>query len=141
MKVVCEKVDPSDPEVEETLVELQRACLPHDALYFPEEGVWWIAYHRRTPVGFACLAPSQQIPDGVYLGRCGVVPLARGGGIQRRLVRARLAWAKRQGYRWAVSDTTDNEPSANNLISCGFKLYTPPIPYSFSRALYWKKKL
>lgn len=141
MKVICEKVDPSNPEVEETLIELQRACLPHDALYFPEEGVWWIAYYRRTPVAFACLVPSQQIPDGVYLSRSGVTPLARGGGIQRRLIRVRLTWAKRQGYNWAVSDTTDNEPSANNLITCGFKLYTPPVPYSFARALYWKKKL
>lgn len=141
MKVVCEKVDPSDPDVEETLIELQRACLPHDSLYMPDEGVWWIAYHRRTPVGFACLVPSLQIPDGVYLSRAGVVPYARGHGIQRRLVRARLAWAKREGYNWAVSDTTDNGPSANNLIACGFRLYTPGIPYSFARALYWKKKL
>ena len=141
MKVICKKVDPSDPGIEETLIELQRACLPHDALYFPDEGVWWIAYHRRTPVAFACLVPSQQIADAVYLSRSGVTPLARGGGIQRRLIRVRLAWAKKQGYNWAVSDTTDNGPSANNLISCGFRLYDPPNPYSFARALYWKRKL
>lgn len=141
MKVVCEKVDPSDPEVEETLVELQRACLPHDALYFPEEGVWWVALHRARPVAFACLSPSQQIPDGIYLSRCGVLPAARGNGIQRRLIRARLAWAKRQGYKWAVSDTTDNVPSANSLIACGFRLYEPAVPYSYARALYWKKRL
>lgn len=141
MKVICKKVDPSNPEVEETLIELQRACLPHDASYFPGEGVWWIAYHRRTPVAFACLVPSQQVPDGVYLSRSGVTPLARGGGIHRRLIRVRLTWAKRQGYNWAVSDTTDNEPSANNLIACGFRLYSPPLLYSLARALYWKKKL
>lgn len=141
MKVVCSQVDPSDSEVEEILVELQRACLPHDSLYFPDEGVWWLAYHRHTPIAFACAAPSQQTPQGVYLGRCGVTPAARGKGVQRKLIRVRLAWAKRNGYKWAVSDTTDNVPSANNLIACGFRLYEPAVPYSFARAVYWKKRL
>jgi GNAT superfamily N-acetyltransferase len=141
MKVVCTQVDPSDPDVKEQLVELQRACLPHDTLYFPDQGVWWLAYHRHTPIAFACLCPSQQIPLGIYLGRCGVTPAARGKGVQRKLIRVRLAWAKRHGYKWAVSDTTDNVPSANNLIACGFKTYEPTVRYSFARAVYWKKRL
>jgi GNAT superfamily N-acetyltransferase len=141
MKVVCTQVDPSDPETKETLVALQRACLPHDTLYFPDQGVWWLAYHRHTPVAFACLSPSQQIPLGIYLGRCGVTPAARGKGVQRKLIRVRLAWAKRHGYKWAVSDTTDNVPSANNLIACGFKTYEPTVRYSFARAVYWRKRL
>jgi GNAT superfamily N-acetyltransferase len=141
MKVVCTQVDPSDLDVKEQLVELQRACLPHDTLYFPDQGVWWLAYHRRTPVAFACLCPSEQTPQGVYLGRCGVTHAARGKGVQRKLIRVRLAWAKRHGYKWAVSDTTDNVPSANNLIACGFRLYTPKVLYSFARALYWRKRL
>jgi GNAT superfamily N-acetyltransferase len=141
MKVVCRKVDPSDPGSKELLIELQKNCLPHDALYSPDGGHWWIAYHRDTPVGFAALAPSLQTPNAVYLGRCGIVRAARGHNLQQRLIKVRLAWAKRQGYEWAVSDTTDNVPSANNLIACGFKTYEPAVRYSFARAVYWKRKL
>jgi GNAT superfamily N-acetyltransferase len=141
MKVVCTQVDPLEEDTHATLSALQRLCLPNDRLYFPEEGVWWLAYLRRTPVAFACASPSQQHKDGIYLGRCGVAPAARGKGIQRQLIRVRLAWAKRHGYKWAVSDTTDNVPSANNLIACGFKTYEPEVRYSFARAVYWKKQL
>lgn len=141
MRFIYQQVDASLVDIREDLEQLQRDALPADSLYFPEDATWWIAYHRHHPVAFACLCPSQQGPDGVYLGRCGVLPAFRGFGVQRRLIRLRLAWAKRQGYKWAVSDTTDNVPSANNLIACGFRLYTPAIPYSFARALYWVKRL
>ena len=141
MKIVYQQVDVADPAIEKRLTVLQKACLPHDTVYFPEGGVWWMAFHRSTPVGFACVSPSQQLADGVYLGRCGVLPAYRGRGIQRHMIRLRVFWARRHGYKWVVSDTTDNIPSANNLISCGFKLYTPAIQYSYARALYWRKKL
>jgi GNAT superfamily N-acetyltransferase len=141
MKITYGQVDPSDPGVKRQLKVLQKACLPADDLYFPEDGVWWMAHHRITPIGFSCLSPSQQMEDGIYLGRCGVLSAYRGYGIQRQMIRLRVQWARRHGYRWAVSDTTDNIPSANNLISCGFRLYTPKVLYSFARALYWRKKL
>ena len=141
MKITYRQIDASEPENKQLLKVMQKACLPADSLYFPEDGVWWAAYHKNTAVGFSCLSPSQQMEDGIYLGRCGVVKAYRGRGIQRQMVRLRIQWARRHGYRWAVSDTTDNIPSANNLISCGFRLYTPKVLYSFARALYWRKRL
>jgi GNAT superfamily N-acetyltransferase len=94
-------------------------------------------------IALSSAGPSlrELMEDGIYLGRCGVLSAYRGYGIQRQMIRLRVQWARRHGYRWAVSDTTDNIPSANNLISCGFRLYTPKITYSFARALYWRKKL
>lgn len=141
MKVVCVKVDPLRPKTKELLTALQKDCLPGDRLYFPDDGVWWIAYHQRAAVAFACVAPSRHTAQAVYLGRCGVVKAARGQGIQRRLIRIRLAWAKRKGYKWAVSDTTDNVPSSNNLIACGFRLYTPEYKHAYVRSLYWKRAI
>jgi GNAT superfamily N-acetyltransferase len=140
-KIVYVQVDPNDPATKRRLTVLQKSCLPYDKLYFPDNGVWWMALHKSMPIGFGCVSPSQQLSDGVYLGRCGVVNSFRGLGIQRQMIRLRVQWAKRHGYKWAVTDTTDNIPSANNLISCGFRLYTPAVLYSFARALYWKKKL
>ena len=141
MKITYRQLDASEPENKQLLKVMQKACLPADSLYFPEDGVWWVAYRKDTPIGFSCLSPSQQMEDGIYLGRCGVLKAYRGYGIQRQMIRLRVQWARRHEYRWAVSDTTDNIPSANNLISCGFRLYTPKIAYSFARALYWRKRL
>ena len=141
MKITYRQLDASEPENKQLLKVMQKACLPADSLYFPEDGVWWVAYRKDTLVGFSCLSPSQQMEDGIYLGRCGVLKAYRGYGIQRQMIRLRVQWARRHEYRWAVSDTTDNIPSANNLISCGFRLYVPKIQYSFVRTLYWKKRL
>lgn len=141
MKITYRQLDASEPENKQLLKVMQKACLPADSLYFPEDGVWWVAYRKDTLVGFSCLSPSQQMEDGIYLGRCGVLKAYRGYGIQRQMIRLRVQWARRHEYRWAVSDTTDNIPSANNLISCGFRLYTPKIAYSFARSLYWRKRL
>jgi len=141
MKITYAQVDASDRAIKRRLTVLQKSCLPADKLYFPADGVWWMAYYRDAPVGFACATPSKQLAGAVYLSRCGVVPAYRGCGIQRQMIRLRVAWARRHGYNWAVSDTTDNIPSANNLISCGFRLYVPEVQYSYARALYWRKKL
>ena len=75
------------------------------------------------------------------LGRAGVMPDYRGNGLHRRMISIRTRWAKKQGYATVVSDTTDNLPSANNLMTCGFRLYIPKIIYGPSRALYWKLDL
>ena len=123
------------------LTTLQKACLPSDRLYFPEDGVWWLMDHGSLHVGFACATPSLQHARGIYLSRSGLLPAYRGRGLQKRLIRVRLNWARKAGYKIAVSDTTDNHPSANNLIACGFRLYTPPIEYGYSKTLYWKRAL
>jgi hypothetical protein len=62
-------------------------------------------------------------------------------GLQRRLIRVREAWAKRNGYRWMISDTTDNVPSSNNLMRCGYKLIEPSAPWANDMSLYWTKRL
>lgn len=138
MRIRFIQVDPDEDDIREVLVEMQKECLPADSLYFPPTGTWWIGYYGLIPVAFCCVSPSQQRPDGCYLGRSGVIPAYRGNGLQRRMIRLRVRWAKRNGYRVVVTDTTDNIPSANNLMACGFKLYMPRIVYGNPRALYWK---
>jgi hypothetical protein len=45
------------------------------------------------------------------------------------------------GWNWLITDTTDNFPSANSLISCGYKLFEPTIPWGGKLTLYWRKHL
>lgn len=125
------------------LRELQLICLPEDDPIFPEGGWWWLGYSliNDQPVAFGILEPSQQWLDTAYLSRAGVLPSCRGKGLQRRLIGLRERMARKKGFTWMISDTTENTPSANNLIKAGYKLLDPSSPWANTNSLYWAKKL
>ena len=135
------QVNAKSDQVRSLLLYLQKKCLPYDAPYDTDFGWWWIVYDGNTPVGFAGLVPSASWSDTGYLCRAGVVPSARGLGIQNRLIAVRIRKAKQLGYKWLISDTRDNPPSSNSLINQGFKLFDPTNPWGYSDALYWRKRL
>jgi GNAT superfamily N-acetyltransferase len=76
-------------------------------------------------VAYAGLKQSSQWLDAGYLNRCGVSFDHRGHGLQRRLLRCRERRARRNGWRYCITDTTDNLASANSLIKAGSTLYRP----------------
>jgi hypothetical protein len=138
------KIKHIDTNVEENVAllnSLQKICLPYDKPYKVSAGNWWIAYQDNQPIGFAGIVPSARWSDVGYLCRSGVIFSARGRGTQKRLIRVRQIFAKKMGWSWLITDTTDNPPSSNSLISCGFKLYDPSIPWGGKNTLYWRKKL
>jgi hypothetical protein len=45
------------------------------------------------------------------------------------------------GWNWLISDTYKNPPSANSLISCGYRTFAPSRPWGFDGAIYWRKKI
>ena len=53
------------------------------------------------------------------LCRSGVIKSFRGKGIQKKLIRSRERFSRTLGWKWLITDTTDNPPSSNSLISCG----------------------
>jgi RimJ/RimL family protein N-acetyltransferase len=115
------------PEIEKTILDLDNRCFPSDGAVEPDDdSFWWVAWDGITPVAFAGMRPCQQkCNEGIVaLTRCGVVKDYRGQGIQKRLIRSRVAYAKRLGLRQVVAYVkTWNLASANSLIACGFKLY------------------
>jgi len=132
--------DPDD--VDDLLVEMQRIALPNDEPLDPEGCEWWIAHDDlKQPVAFAAMRRSVQYSDCGYIARAGVLPPWRGYGLQKRLIKARIRRAKQIGWYYLFSDTFENPASSNSLISCGFRLYEPMKPWSFSGALYWRLKL
>jgi GNAT superfamily N-acetyltransferase len=106
-----------------------------------DDGYWWLVYRDKQPVAFAGLAASLRYVDVGYLKRSGVILGHRGAGLQRRLIRAREAKARKLGWTHLVSDTSDNPQSANNLIRAGYLIYEPEHKYGFRHTIYWKKDL
>ena len=123
------------------LVDLEYACFPDDETY-PKVSPnvrWWIVWRDDgKAVGFA--GSRYYEPDNaMFLCRAGVLPCARGNGLQRRLIRARIRHARASGARGLMTYTRlDNCASSNNLIRCGFRLWTPSYAWAGKRdVLYW----
>jgi len=112
---------------------------------------WWLAMDGIAPVGFAgvvdWIGPGEE--RAAYLHRAAVLPSHRGQGIQRRMIRARLSWARRAGIEEAWTYTSHvNAASANNLIREGFTLWLPGswggstrhlLPSDGVAWLYWRR--
>ena len=117
-----------------------------DALMFPgEDGVgerllkqasWWLAWLDGRPVGYGGVHLTKK--GNAVLTRAGVVPMARGRGIQGSLIRARLRWARARGAPSVTTYTAIwNRASANNLIAHGFRL----VGSLGGEYLLWRKML
>lgn len=135
------QVNATDPKVAALLTFLQLSTLAGDEPYDTSDGYWWIAYEGQLPVAFAGVVRSFQWSDTGYMCRSGVLRSHRGKGLQKRLIRVREAKARRLGWNWLISDTYKNPPSANSLIACGYRTFTPSRPWGFDGAIYWRKRL
>ncbi len=107
-----------------------------------EGATWWIVYDGKKPVAYAGAVHFVD-KNSVYLCRAGVLESHRGLGLQQELIKRRIKWARSCGVDRIVTYTDiDNLYSSNNLIKCGFLLYSPDFPWGSSdSALYWKKVL
>lgn len=103
--------------------------------------VYWLIYENAMPVGFAS-ARILQRENIAYFTLSGIVKKCRGRGYQKKLIQARIRWARRQRVTHAITYTaTDNIGSFSNLQNCGFKLYIPENKWVGDDVLYWIKKL
>jgi GNAT superfamily N-acetyltransferase len=124
---------------EQAIRFLQKECLPLDTVLSPKNGWWWMAYCDGRLAGFAAMLQSSKIPEAVYLARAGTLEAFRGRGLQKKLIRERLKFAKDLGLTQAITDTTDNVASANALIATGFRMFEPEDPWGSPNTLYWRK--
>ena len=142
-KEIIREVDISNPLVVEMLHVL------HSEVFTASEwvgnrvprfrtGQWWIAYEGAEPIAFAGLRPSLRWEGTGYLASTGVLPKFRGRGLQRRLIRKRLAACSNNGWHTAITDTLNgNWASMRSLIACGFKPYAPVVRWGDKSAVYW----
>ena len=111
----------------ETILALDRVCFPSDDEPDVDGRLWWYAskknHHR--PVAYAAMRIIDSNTTG-YLYRAGVIPAYRSRGLHKRLIRARLAYAKRIGLQAVVTYVSAyNHTSLNGLVGRGFRVYDP----------------
>ncbi len=109
---------------DQTVMALHMLCMPNDE--FDLKGQLWVCHDDTgTPVAF-CAARMLKHENGVFFNRAGVLPCANGKGLQRRMIRARLRWAKEIGAEYAITYVTHtNHASIVNLLKCGFRFDRP----------------
>lgn len=135
------QVDPSHSDVRREIERMHAECFPGFDMVVPI-GTWWFGYRRGLdePVAFAALWPSQRQEGAGYLARAGVMPIARGHGLQKRLIKVREKEAKRKGWTVLFSDTFPaNVQSMNNLFACGYRAFIPKEPWCGGDWIYFKK--
>lgn len=125
----------------------KKSCIALHTLTFPLdewEGAtaYWIAYDDvSSPVGF-CSARVLRNEPGVFLTRAGVLPAARGQGLQRRMITTRCNWTRKRGFEYAITYCSfDNHPSIVNLLRCGFHFTRPIYPYGGKAVHYFIRYL
>lgn len=142
MKFIIKKVNLKDPSIVTLICYLQKKILPADSIFKPDRGYWWIVYtDQGKPIAFAGIVKSTKWTDTGYLCRAGVMDGFTGHGLQKKLIFARLRQARRLGWNWVITDTTNNPASSNSLIHAGFKIYKPRSPWSLRNAIYWRYKV
>lgn len=123
------------------LNDMDKECFQGEKPYPKKGSYWWLAYYEDEPVAFAGLTLYDYIEQpAAFLSRAGVLPKARGHGLQRRFIRAREKLAKKVGYHRIITYTSyESIISANNLIKCGYLLYTPKHDWGIKHGLYFQK--
>jgi GNAT superfamily N-acetyltransferase len=114
-----------------------------DAAIFPGDSGLDIDAQYWVAPGAAFAAAKLLEEEGLlYLYRAGVLPKARGRGLQKRMIRARLRWGRANECAQAVTFTTNwNTVSMRNLIRCGFLPYTPSFKWAGEGVVYWARDL
>jgi len=110
----------------ELIAELEREIF-YDTVKMDDSDMaatdWWVAMDGDVPVGFAGvrMLPAE---GKAFLALAGVTAVARGKGLQKRLIRVRTRHAKRHlAPRCYTYVKSTNHASMRSLISCGFKPY------------------
>jgi GNAT superfamily N-acetyltransferase len=148
VKFRIREVDATEEHYHEELTNL------HDLTFFDtsiradfERGYWWLVTDMDDwampykAVAFCGFTFALHTPGAGYLKRAGVLKAYRGQGLQRRLITVRERKARTLGLTTMLTDTTENPPSANSLISAGYKTFEPAYRWAFQHSIYWKKDL
>jgi len=120
---------------------LHNLIFPNDELIAPTAmSMMWVGEDESgTPVAF-CTARKLRWENAVFLERAGVLPLASGLGLQRRMIRLRERWAREIDATTCLTYTMlKNYASIVNLLRCGYRFYSPHSKWVGDRVHYFRR--
>jgi GNAT superfamily N-acetyltransferase len=128
----------------ELIQALDRPLLGGSMGAILSESHWWLAQafinDEWAPVGYCGIQPSDEGRYG-FLSRAGVLAIARGHGLQKRMIRVRERWARAHGMTHTYTYVAwNNISSMRSLVASGYKPYTHRT-YGDLRALYFRRLL
>jgi GNAT superfamily N-acetyltransferase len=130
------------------LVDLMLPDTPDDNLREVVQGTWWLAKVGSDVVGCCGVRALRRYSHEpgwehtAFMTRAVVLPQAQGKGYQRRMIRVRVSWAKRNGYNRIVTYVAvGNVPSHRNLVREGFLPYNPQAHWAGDGVVYLEKRL
>lgn len=119
---------------------LHKRCFPSDEFDFDDNTHFWIVYDGLKSIGFCALKTLDS--EIVFFSRAGVEQKYKNKGLHKEMIKRRVSWAKRNGYKVAITYVKyDNPLSLRNLIKCGFDIYVPEWEYAGEQFIYVRKSL
>jgi len=120
--------------------ELHARIFPQDDKdILDTDELWQIADDNNELVGFC----SARVLDKeiIYFNWAGLLEKAWGQGLHKRMIKARVRWAKKNGFKYAITYTIiENIQSSKNLLKTGFELYIPDFEWGNEKCLYFRRK-
>ena len=103
-----------------------------------ERNAAWLIRNHTAVIGFCMARPLSSDPATLFLSRAGLISKARGKGLQKRMIRVRVAYARKNGFKKVITYVhRDNIQSAVNLEKCRFRLYAPAEDWAGKNFLYF----
>jgi len=125
------------PKLLRVVDRIDKVCLPGDHIDFSLD--YQIFFLVQDQGKFLAYGAIELLNDHWLLCGAGVLPEARGRGIQRLLIQARLKYAMANRADLPVHSYTIpmNSHSINNLIAEGFRSFAPVKPRYGKNTSYW----
>jgi len=136
-----DKISIRKTDNEDLIYRLHTRIFPDDDFYYHNNNYYWLVNKGDKVVGF-CIATIWTANRYIFLSRAGVIVSERGRNLQRRMIRVREQFARRNNINLLLTYVKkDNIPSFVNLIKTGYIVYNPQYPYAESDCFYLKKRL
>lgn len=120
----------------ELIQTLNAEIFPQDLLHTDHKTAAWVLYDDKDePVAFCtCRNSGYGI---LFMDRAGIKKEHRKKGLHRKLIKAREAYAKKNGFKKIITYVMkENYASLFTLVRCDYEMYTPEYKYAGENVIY-----
>lgn len=123
------------------IVRINDEIFPEDKLDVDHKTTAWIVYSEDKEIAGFCTCRNAGYGI-LYMDRGGIKYKHRGKGLHRKMISAREAYAKKNGFKKIITYVMkENWTSLFTLIRCDYLKYTPEYKYAGDNVVYLIKEL